>query len=84
MGPPPPGCLTAKRGDDAGMSSEDDGLPRSPPEMCLLHDTGTGTAKKASLACITYTSVHTHSRSSRGLWWPLCSPEIPMPGVARR
>ncbi|PNJ08639.1 KIAA1211L isoform 6, partial [Pongo abelii] len=29
--PPPPGGLPAKRGEDAGMSSEDDGLPRSPP-----------------------------------------------------
>ncbi|XP_006909531.1 uncharacterized protein KIAA1211-like homolog [Pteropus alecto] len=48
MGPPPPGGLPAKRGDDAGMSSEDDGLPRSPPEMCLLHDTGPGTAIKAN------------------------------------
>ncbi|KAK2490864.1 hypothetical protein MC885_005289 [Smutsia gigantea] len=36
--PPPPGSLPVKRGDDAGMSSEDDGLPRSPPEMSLLHD----------------------------------------------
>ncbi|KAL0620337.1 CRACD-like protein [Plecturocebus cupreus] len=36
--PPPPGGLPAKRGEDTGMSSEDDGLPRSPPEMSLLHD----------------------------------------------
>lgn len=84
MGPPPPSGLTAKRGDDAGMSSEDDGLPRSPPEMCLLHDTGSSTAIKASANCIPYTSVHTHGRGNWGLWWPLCSPEIPVPGVARR
>ncbi|XP_034514905.1 LOW QUALITY PROTEIN: uncharacterized protein KIAA1211-like homolog [Ailuropoda melanoleuca] len=50
MGPPPPlGGLPAKRGDDAGMSSEDDGLPRSPPEMSLLPDIGPGTTIKISL-----------------------------------
>ncbi|XP_044628892.1 CRACD-like protein isoform X1 [Equus asinus] len=47
--PPPPGGLPAKRGDDAGMSSEDDGLPRSPPEMSLLPDMGPGTTIKVSL-----------------------------------
>ncbi|XP_054442221.1 CRACD-like protein [Pteronotus mesoamericanus] len=46
--PPPPGSLPAKRGDDAGMSSEDDGLPRSPPEMSFLHDIGPGTTIKVS------------------------------------
>ncbi|XP_049507336.1 CRACD-like protein isoform X1 [Panthera uncia] len=45
--PPPPGGLPAKRGDDTGMSSEDDGLPRSPPEMSL-HDIGPGTTIKAN------------------------------------
>lgn len=44
--PPPPGSLPTKRGDDAGMSSEDDGLPRSPPEMSLLHDIGSSTTIK--------------------------------------
>ncbi|XP_006137466.2 CRACD-like protein isoform X1 [Pelodiscus sinensis] len=38
LGPPPPFGIHAKRLDDAGTSSEDDGLPRSPPEMSLLHD----------------------------------------------
>ncbi|KAI5931644.1 CRACD-like protein [Manis javanica] len=47
--PPPPGSLPVKRGDDAGMSSEDDGLPRSPPEMSLLHDIGSSTTIKVSL-----------------------------------
>ncbi|KAM9212458.1 CRACD-like protein isoform 2-T2 [Dugong dugon] len=47
--PPPPGGLLVKRGDDTGMSSEDDGLPRSPPEMALLHDGGPGTTVKVSL-----------------------------------
>ncbi|XP_029794362.1 uncharacterized protein KIAA1211-like homolog [Suricata suricatta] len=46
--PPPPGGLPAKRGDDTGMSSEDDGLPRSPPEMSLP-DIGPGTTIKISL-----------------------------------
>uniref|UniRef100_A0A2K5D3R2 CRACD like n=1 Tax=Aotus nancymaae TaxID=37293 RepID=A0A2K5D3R2_AOTNA len=47
--PPPPGGLPAKRGEDTGMSSEDDGLPRSPPEMSLLHDVGSGTTIKVSV-----------------------------------
>ncbi|KFQ19476.1 Uncharacterized protein KIAA1211-like, partial [Merops nubicus] len=37
LGPPPPFGLHAKRTEDAGTSSEDDGLPRSPPEMSSLH-----------------------------------------------
>ncbi|XP_004686064.1 PREDICTED: uncharacterized protein KIAA1211-like homolog [Condylura cristata] len=57
--PPPPGSLPAKRGDDAGMSSEDDGLPRSPPEMSLLHDVGAGTTIKASVIC----SIHASEAS---------------------
>ncbi|XP_072788603.1 CRACD-like protein isoform X4 [Taeniopygia guttata] len=38
LGPPPPFGLHAKRTEDTGTSSEDDGLPRSPPEMSLLHE----------------------------------------------
>ncbi|XP_008634026.1 CRACD-like protein isoform X1 [Corvus cornix cornix] len=38
LGPPPPFGLHAKRTEDAGTSSEDDGLPRSPPEISLLHE----------------------------------------------
>ncbi|XP_068780088.1 CRACD-like protein isoform X2 [Struthio camelus] len=38
LGPPPPFGLHAKRSEDAGTSSEDDGLPRSPPENSLLHE----------------------------------------------
>ncbi|XP_023573297.1 uncharacterized protein KIAA1211-like homolog isoform X1 [Octodon degus] len=49
MGPPPPGGLPIKRAEDTGMSSEDDGLPRSPPEMSLLHDVGSGTTIKVCL-----------------------------------
>ncbi|XP_031223104.1 uncharacterized protein KIAA1211-like homolog isoform X3 [Mastomys coucha] len=46
MGPPPPGGIPIKRAEETGMSSEDDGLPRSPPEMSLLHDVGPGTTIK--------------------------------------
>ncbi|XP_006244926.1 CRACD-like protein isoform X4 [Rattus norvegicus] len=46
LGPPPPGGLPIKRAEETGMSSEDDGLPRSPPEMSLLHDVGPGPAIK--------------------------------------
>ncbi|XP_053911932.1 CRACD-like protein [Cuculus canorus] len=38
LGPPPPFRLHTKRTEDAGTSSEDDGLPRSPPEISLLHE----------------------------------------------
>lgn len=82
MGPPPPGGLPAKRGDDAGMSSEDDGLPRSPPEMSLLHDVSPGTTIKASAACISHVSIHAHHRAARAPGGPVCSPKILMVGVA--
>ncbi|XP_051840655.1 CRACD-like protein isoform X2 [Antechinus flavipes] len=48
LGPPPPCGIPNKRGDDAGMSSEDDGLPRSPPEISLLHDINASTTTKFS------------------------------------
>ena len=49
LGPPPPLRLHAKRTEDAGTSSEDDGLPRSPPEMSLLHENlNSGTATRVS------------------------------------
>ncbi|XP_065597236.1 CRACD-like protein isoform X2 [Cyrtonyx montezumae] len=38
LGPPPPFGYHTKRTDDAGTSSEDDGLPRSPPEMSLFQE----------------------------------------------
>nr|XP_039318858.1 CRACD-like protein isoform X1 [Saimiri boliviensis boliviensis] len=59
--PPPPGGLPAKRGEDAGMSSEDDGLPRSPPEMSLLHDGGPGTTIKVSVVSPDHVSNSTVS-----------------------
>ncbi|XP_042311967.1 CRACD-like protein [Sceloporus undulatus] len=37
-GLPSPFGIPSKRIDDAGMNSEDDGLPRSPPETSLLHE----------------------------------------------
>ncbi|XP_051840659.1 CRACD-like protein isoform X6 [Antechinus flavipes] len=49
LGPPPPCGIPNKRGDDAGMSSEDDGLPRSPPEISLLHDINASTTTKVSI-----------------------------------
>ncbi|XP_074069850.1 CRACD-like protein isoform X2 [Macrotis lagotis] len=48
LGPPPPCGIPTKRGEDAGMSSEDDGLPRSPPEMSLFHDINASTTTKFS------------------------------------
>ncbi|XP_067841928.1 CRACD-like protein isoform X2 [Heptranchias perlo] len=35
---PPPMSIPAKRMEDTGASSEDDGLPRSPPETSPLHE----------------------------------------------
>ncbi|XP_029460631.1 uncharacterized protein KIAA1211-like homolog isoform X2 [Rhinatrema bivittatum] len=60
--PPTRFGIPAKRIEDAGTSSEDDGLPRSPPEMSLLHET---------ISCNT-TSKISSSPSSRPL-----SPEDP-------
>lgn len=34
----PPLVITGKKLEDAGAVSEDDGLPRSPPEMSTLHE----------------------------------------------
>uniref|UniRef100_A0A8B9Q9R2 KIAA1211 like n=1 Tax=Apteryx owenii TaxID=8824 RepID=A0A8B9Q9R2_APTOW len=49
LGPPPPFGLHAKRSEDAGTSSEDDGLPRSPPETSLLHEIlNSGTTRVSS------------------------------------
>uniref|UniRef100_A0A8B9ESC1 KIAA1211 like n=1 Tax=Anser cygnoides TaxID=8845 RepID=A0A8B9ESC1_ANSCY len=49
LGPPPAFGFHAKRTEDAGTSSEDDGLPRSPPEMSLLHDVlSSGTTTRVS------------------------------------
>ncbi|XP_027752408.1 uncharacterized protein KIAA1211-like homolog isoform X3 [Empidonax traillii] len=50
LGPPPPFGSHAKRTEDAGTSSEDDGLPRSPPEMSLLHESlNSGTRTRVTL-----------------------------------
>ncbi|XP_044144000.1 CRACD-like protein [Bufo gargarizans] len=56
VGPPPFGLLS-KRSDDAGTSSEDDGLPRSPPEMSLTHD-----AVKTK-----FSDIHRHHHSTLSL-----------------
>lgn len=80
--PPPPGSLPAKRGEDAGMSSEDDGLPRSPPEMSLLHDLGPGTTIKASAAPPPppHQLLHPHppQRAARDPAGPVNSPKVPV------
>lgn len=53
LGPPPPFGLHAKRAEDAGTSSEDDGLPRSPPEMSLLHESlSSGMRTRVSSSCV--------------------------------
>ncbi|CAJ0944597.1 unnamed protein product, partial [Ranitomeya imitator] len=52
VGPPPIGFLS-KRSDDAGTSSEDDGLPRSPPEMLLIHEA--------------FSDIHRHHHSALSL-----------------
>ncbi|KFP43050.1 Uncharacterized protein KIAA1211-like, partial [Chlamydotis macqueenii] len=53
LGPPPPFGLHAKRTEDAGTSSEDDGLPRSPPEMSLLHENlNSGTTTRVSSSAL--------------------------------
>ncbi|XP_075706435.1 CRACD-like protein [Rhinoderma darwinii] len=56
VGPPPFGVVS-KRSDDAGTSSEDDGLPRSPPEMSLMHE-----AIKTR-----FSDIHQHHHSSLSL-----------------
>lgn len=53
LGPPPPFGLHAKRTEDAGTSSEDDGLPRSLPEMSLLHESlNLGTRTRVSSSSV--------------------------------
>ncbi|KFQ11969.1 Uncharacterized protein KIAA1211-like, partial [Haliaeetus albicilla] len=53
LGPPPLFGLHAKRTEDAGTSSEDDGLPRSPPEMSLLHENlNSGTTTRVSSSSV--------------------------------
>ncbi|XP_053130334.1 acrosomal protein KIAA1210 homolog isoform X3 [Hemicordylus capensis] len=43
----PPRMITSKKAEDAGAVSEDDGLPRSPPEISTLHDVLTCSASKS-------------------------------------
>ncbi|XP_066571059.1 CRACD-like protein isoform X2 [Amia ocellicauda] len=44
----PPALINAKKCDDTGALSEDDGLPRSPPELSTLHNVLTGPAQRSS------------------------------------
>uniref|UniRef100_H2ZVI8 DUF4592 domain-containing protein n=1 Tax=Latimeria chalumnae TaxID=7897 RepID=H2ZVI8_LATCH len=48
---PPPLVVPTKKLDDAGASSEDDGLPRSPPEVSLLQEAMARTLYKFSDPC---------------------------------
>ncbi|XP_074456386.1 acrosomal protein KIAA1210 homolog isoform X1 [Larus michahellis] len=56
----PPLVITGKKLEDAGAVSEDDGLPRSPPEISTLHDVLTDSPSKSS------NSVQRHSSLSLG------------------
>ncbi|XP_066038129.1 acrosomal protein KIAA1210 homolog isoform X2 [Chamaea fasciata] len=44
----PPLVITGKKLEDAGAVSEDDGLPRSPPEISTLHEVLTDSPNKSS------------------------------------
>nr|XP_014348685.1 PREDICTED: uncharacterized protein KIAA1210 homolog isoform X2 [Latimeria chalumnae] len=44
----PPVVITTKKLDDTGTLSEDDGLPRSPPEISTLHDVLTCSTSRSS------------------------------------
>ncbi|KAM9538100.1 acrosomal protein KIAA1210 homolog isoform 2-T2 [Guaruba guarouba] len=56
----PPLVITGKKLEDAGAVSEDDGLPRSPPEISTLHDVLTDSPSKSS------NPVQRHSSLSLG------------------
>ncbi|KAM6322908.1 acrosomal protein KIAA1210 homolog [Podargus strigoides] len=56
----PPVVITGKKLEDAGAVSEDDGLPRSPPEISTLHEVLTDSPSKSS------NPVQRHSSLSLG------------------
>ncbi|XP_030911949.1 acrosomal protein KIAA1210 homolog isoform X2 [Geospiza fortis] len=56
----PPLVITGKKLEDAGAVSEDDGLPRSPPEISTLHEVLTDSPNKSS------NPVQRHSSLSLG------------------
>ncbi|XP_051486570.1 acrosomal protein KIAA1210 homolog isoform X2 [Apus apus] len=56
----PPLVITGKKLEDAGALSEDDGLPRSPPEISTLHEVLTDSPSKSS------NPVQRHSSLSLG------------------
>ncbi|XP_059680563.1 acrosomal protein KIAA1210 homolog [Gavia stellata] len=56
----PPLVITGKKLEDAGAVSEDDGLPRSPPEISTLHEVLTDSPSKSS------NPVQRHSSLSLG------------------
>ncbi|XP_060105358.1 acrosomal protein KIAA1210 homolog isoform X2 [Heteronotia binoei] len=56
----PPLVIASKKTEDTGAVSEDDGLPRSPPEISTLHDVLTSSTSKSS------NPVQRHSSLSLG------------------
>ncbi|XP_038603639.1 acrosomal protein KIAA1210-like [Tachyglossus aculeatus] len=56
----PPLVITGRRSEDTGAVSEDDGLPRSPPEISTLHEVLTCSSSKSS------NPVQRHSSLSLG------------------
>ncbi|KYO38206.1 acrosomal protein KIAA1210 homolog isoform X1 [Alligator mississippiensis] len=56
----PPLVITSRKVEDPGAVSEDDGLPRSPPEISTLHEVLTGSPSKSS------NPVQRHSSLSLG------------------
>ncbi|XP_031458564.1 acrosomal protein KIAA1210 homolog isoform X2 [Phasianus colchicus] len=56
----PPLVITGKKTEDAGTVSEDDGLPRSPPDISTLHEVLTDSPSKSS------NPVQRHSSLSLG------------------
>ncbi|XP_071601727.1 CRACD-like protein isoform X3 [Heliangelus exortis] len=73
LGPPPP-FVHAKRTEDAGTSSEDDGLPRSPPETSLLYESlNSGTTTRFSdshkhLSSLSLAGTGSEEEEQKGRW----------------
>ncbi|XP_062833332.1 testis-specific gene 10 protein isoform X3 [Anolis carolinensis] len=59
-GIPYPSGIPSKRVDDAGMNSEDDGLPRSPPETSLLHEILNSSTTKVISSPLGFHSAESH------------------------
>ncbi|XP_041095748.1 CRACD-like protein isoform X2 [Polyodon spathula] len=55
-----------KKSDDGGALSEDDGLPRSPPEICTLHTVLTGSTHRPSNPVQRHSSLSLEGTDSEG------------------